>query len=318
MSKSMIQDAVEAQIKTSKVMDAGDGVFFARELEYIKAKPYNKKYAGIEFRDRFPISHEAGEGAQTITYQSYDHTGQSKLIDSYATDLPRADIRGKEVPIPVKQYGIQYGYSTEEIRASQMAGKGLDAKRATAAMEGNERTFDAIAFDGNEDEGLYGLFTFPNIPLTTVATGAAAGTEWSTKTAEEILYDMNNAVSVMADTTKMVEVPDTLMLPVSQYNYIRQTARSSVSDKTILQYFKDNNPDIEVVPSNRIKGKGTGGAEVMVLYRNDPDAISVEIPMEFKQHAPQLKSLRWDIPCEAKIGGFLAYYPLSVAIWEGI
>lgn len=320
MEKKITMDsqAIDYTLKMNPVMDAGDGAFFSRELEHIKAKPYNKKYAGIEFRTAFPISHEAGEGANSVTVQTYDRTGIAKIINGYATDLPRADIRGQEFTVPVKQTAISYGYSTDEIRGSQMVGKSLDAKRATAAMEGNEKRLDQIAFFGDAGTGLFGLKTFPGIPETTVATKAATGTTWAVATPDEILFDLNNAVAVMASITKMREVPDTILMPVRQYNLIKRTPRSENSDTTILQYFLENNEGITVEQSNFMAGFGTGGTDAFVLYRKDEDAIAFEMPMEFRQHAPQLHGLEWEISCESKTGGFNCYYPMSLAFWIGI
>ncbi len=318
MSKTIIQDCVEAQLKQTPVMDAGDGVFFARELESLKAKSYDKKYADVEFRETFPVGHETPEGATAITMQSYDRVGVSKIINGYGTDLPRVDIRGKEYSVPVKQVGEHFGYTTMEISSSQMVGKSLDARRMSAARESNERKLDQIAFYGDADAGIVGLKTSPGIPLTTVATGAG-GVPWVDKTPDEILFDLNNAVAVMRSTTLKKENPSRLLLPVSQYQLIRSTPRSANSDTTILQYFLDNNEHIsEVMELNKLDGFGTAGADVFVIYNPDPDNVVFEMSMEHKQYPPQLKGLDWTIPCESRTGGLNVFYPLSFAMWEGI
>jgi hypothetical protein len=326
MSKTKIQDAVDFEVKRTGVMDAEDGLFFARELEHVKAKTYDKKYGDIEFREVMPISHECPEGATSITVRSYDRTGIAKIINGYATDLPRVDISGKEYTVPVKQTGDSYGYTTKEIRESKLTGKSLDARRASAAMRSNEELLDRIAFDGDEANGLFGLATVPGIPVTTVSDKASGGTTWldpggdgANATPAEILFDMNNAVSVMVSTTKKKEKPTEMWMPVAQYQYIASTARSDNSDTTILQYFLDNNQHIKkVIPLNKLDGFGTAGVDVLVICNPDPDNFVFEIPMEFKQHAPQLKGLTWSIPCESETGGLNVYYPLSLAIWEGI
>jgi hypothetical protein len=315
----MILDAVTAQVKATRVMDAEDGVFFSRELEHIKAKSYDKKYADLPYRQVFPVSHEAPEGSETITVSSYDRVGATKIIDGYATDLPRVDIRGKQYSVQVKQTGNSYGYSTKEIRSSRIVGKGLDQRRANASMRSNEEKFNDIAFVGDDDAGLFGLFNSGGIPTATVATKAATGTEWANATPDEIIFDLNNAVATMIDTTKMKEKPTRLLLPVLQYNLINSTPRSSLSDTTILSYFLTNNAWInDAMPLNELDGAGTAGADVFVIYNPDPDNLTFEIPMEFRHLPPQLRGLEWTIPGEAETGGLNVYYPLSLAIWEGI
>ena len=70
-------------------------VFFARELDHVKAQSYDVEYPELTALHLFPQSSEADPGAETITYYTYDKTGLAKIIDNYSTDLPRADVTGK-------------------------------------------------------------------------------------------------------------------------------------------------------------------------------------------------------------------------------
>lgn len=321
MSK-FVKDAISLQGVRVGVMDEQTGVFFERELEHIKSKSYDVKYADLPFRIVFPTSHDAPEGSTSITVRSYDRTGVAKIIVGYGTDLPRADITGTEYSVPVKQVGNSYGYTTKEIRESRLVGKSLDARRAASAVRGNEEKFNDIAWFGDADNGLFGLFTVGGIPTSTVATKAAGGTTWrANATPEEILYDMNNAVAQMVSTTKMKEKPTRMLVPVAHHQYISSTTRATnaASDTTILKYFLDNNVYInEVLPINELSGAGTGGVDVFVIYNPDPDNLTFEIPMEQKHLPPERRGLEWSIACESETGGLNVYYPLSLAIWEGI
>ena len=68
-------------------------VFFARELDYIKTQTYDRLYPEFTALQMFPVTHEVPEGAETVTYYSYDKTGMAKIISNYATDLPRVDVK---------------------------------------------------------------------------------------------------------------------------------------------------------------------------------------------------------------------------------
>ena len=50
-------------------------VFFARELDQVKTKTYDKQYPELSALSCFPITSEVNEGAETTTYYSYDITG---------------------------------------------------------------------------------------------------------------------------------------------------------------------------------------------------------------------------------------------------
>lgn len=70
-------------------------VFFARELDYIKAKSYDKVYPEFTALNHFPISHDVPEGAETATYYSYEKTGFADDHSNYATDLPESGCEGR-------------------------------------------------------------------------------------------------------------------------------------------------------------------------------------------------------------------------------
>lgn len=49
-------------------------IFFARELDYIKSKSYDKIYPEFTALNKFPITHEVPEGAESMTYYSYERS----------------------------------------------------------------------------------------------------------------------------------------------------------------------------------------------------------------------------------------------------
>jgi hypothetical protein len=108
-------------------------VFFARELDFVKSHAYDKEYPEFTALGLFPVSNEVDPGAESITYYAYDKTGIAKIISNYATDLPRADVKGEPHTAQVKSVGASYGYSVQEMRASRMAGKNLDSRKADAS-----------------------------------------------------------------------------------------------------------------------------------------------------------------------------------------
>lgn len=307
-------------VVNSPRLDADQTVFFARELEHVKAKSYDVRYAELKARSLIPVSNEAGPGAESITYYQYDMFGVAKIIGTYAKDLPRADVRGKKFTSPVETVATSYGYTLQDIRAAAMANKPLEQRKANAARRAFEQTVNTIALFGNSAYNLPGFLSNANIPNAAVANdGDGATTTWSTKTPDQILRDMNALVNGIVKLTKGAEVPTTLLLPVDQYTMIASTARSPNSDTTILEYFLDNNPFIKEVDwVNELAGAGTGSTDLMVAYKRDPDAMTLEIPQEYEQLPVQEVGLEFLVPCHGRIGGCIMYYPLSASFGYGI
>ena len=300
-------------------LDADENIFFERQLEQVRAQSYDVKYAQLKARLLIPVDNSIDPGAETVKYEQYDMVGQAKIINSYADDLPRSDVKAKEFRQPIKGIGSAYGYSIQELRAAKFAGKPLEARRANAARRAIEQTIDRIGATGDANNNLLGLLNQPNALSYVVPNGAGGQALWSTKTPDEILKDMNGVANLIVSTTLEIELPDTLALPVDQFSLVASTARSPNSDTTILDYFLKNNPYIQAVePWAKLAGAGSGGTDRMVAYRRDPDALMLVIPQEFEQFPPQSKGLEFEIPCHARCGGVQVFYPLSICYGDGI
>jgi hypothetical protein len=273
-----------------------------------------------------PVSTNAGAGAESITYQQFDQLGIAKIIANYADDLPRADIKGKEFTSPIRSLGASYGYAIQEIRAAQFAGRNLEQRKANAARRAVEQKINNIGWFGDANSNLLGLINHPNITRVAAPNNlAATSTLWVNKSPDEILKDLNSLANGIVDLTNGVEMPNTIMMPIDQYTLIHSTARSANSDTTIAQYFLMNNPFINRIEwVNELKAAGVGvspivaGADIMIAYDNSPDKLTLEIPQPFEQFPAQERGLEFVIPVHARIGGVIVYYPLSIAVMEGI
>lgn len=300
-------------------LDADQTIFFARELEHVKSKTYDVRYADLKARTLIPVSNEAGPAAESITYYQYDQVGLAKIIGSYAKDLPRADVRAKKFTSPVESLGTSYGYSLQDVRAAAAAGKPLEQRKANAARRAIEQQINTIALFGNDDYNLPGFLNNANVPETTAPNGAGGSALWANKTPDEILKDLHDTVNGIVEDTKGAEVPTTILLPLAQFTLIASKRLGNGSDITILKHFLETSPFVKEVDwVNELKGAGTGDVDVMVVYKRDPDALTLEIPQDFEQLPVQEKGLEYEVPCHARIGGTVIYYPLSVAKLEGI
>lgn len=298
-------------------------LFFARELDYIKSQSYDVVYPEFSALSLFPISSEVNPGAETITYYSYDKTGMAKIISNYATDLPRADVKGKPTTGYVKSIGASYGYSVQEMRASRMAGKSLDARKAESARYQIDRLINQIAWAGDKDSGLNGILSEENdIPRYVVPQGAKGKTHWVEKTPDEILADINGMQKYTARLTKNVERPDTLVLPADVFIDI-STRQIPNTGYTVKKFLMENAPYLKNIESaselqSDAADMNPTGKNVALMFKKDPKKLTLEIPMPFYQYPIQPVGLEVTVPCEERVAGMMIYYPLSLLLAEGI
>lgn len=304
-------------------------VFFARELDAVKAQSYDVEYPELTALSLFPISSETDPGAETVVYYTYDRTGVANIIDNYSTDLPRADVTGKPSYAQVKSLGASYGYSAQEMRASRLAGKSLDARKAEAARQAIDTANNQIAWRGDKESGLMGVLSDgQNIPLYTITAGSGGKTKWSEKSADEILMDVNGMAKQVAKVTKNVERPDTLCVPAEVYMDI-STRRIPDTTATVLSFILEHAPyiknvvstaelDADSVETNPYAAADDSGQGVAFLFKNDKRKLSLEIPMPYLQYPAQAKNLETVVPCEERTAGVIVYYPMSALIAVGV
>lgn len=317
------------QIEGPYRFDSADAAstFFARELDYVKAKSYDKQYPQLTALTLFPVNTDADAGAETITYYTYDMEGVAKIIDNYSTDLPRADVNGKPNVAFVKSLGSSYGYSAQEMRASRMAGKNLDARKAESAHYQIDAATNRIAWAGDADHNLLGVLSAgQNIPTFTITAGTMSGkTSWLDKTADEILEDVSAMYSQVSKTTKNVERPDTLVLPTDIYSTLSMR-RVGDTGETVLSYIEKHAPYLkEVVPAAELNGDSietnpyaANNQAVAFLFTNDIDKIELNNPMPYMQYPVQVRNLETIVPCEARTAGVIVSYPMSALIAVGV
>lgn len=308
------------QCRFDSIDDAS--IFFARELDYIKSKSYDKVYPEFTALNHFPITHEVPEGAETMTYYSYEKTGLAVIISNYATDLPRADAKGEPTTATIKSIGDSYGYSVQDMRASRMAGKSLDTRRADAARYAIDRKTNEIAFAGDKKHKLMGMLSEDNdIPVYTLSV-IDGKTSWIDKSADEILEDINKMFAYQAELTQDVERADTLAIPPAVFIDI-STRQIPNTGYTVKKFLMENAPYLkEIVSAPELAGRNKDtnpyGVNVALLYTNSSEKFSLEIPMAFYQYPLQNRNLEVVIPCEERVGGIVMYYPLSALIAVGI
>jgi hypothetical protein len=306
-------------IEASGRFDANESMFFARQLEAIKAQTYDVKRANLNALQLMPVSTDVPEGATTITYRQYDTVGMAKVIANYANDLPRADVTGKEFTSNIRSIGNAFGYNTQEIRSAIFAGVNLPARKAMAATRAHQEKINALAFTGDADHGLPGLISNSNVPeVTLAADGTGSAKTFASKTADKIVRDVNSLINKIISQSKGVHRATEVWMPVEQYALIATTQNSTASDTTILQFLQQVHPGVTFRQVVELDGAGASGADRMYAIENSRDNWAIEIPMMMKMYSPQQKGLEFEVPVESRFGGVIIEYPLSMAFCDGV
>lgn len=280
--------------------------FMIRQTKHIEAAVNEIVYPDIQYPAIVPIDTSANPWVKSVTYFSSDKAGRADWINGNADDIPKATTSREKFETLVHTAAIGYGFNFEEVNQATMLGINLQNEDAMAARRAYEEMVDRVALFGDTAKNFTGLLN-----ASTVPSGSATNGDWPTKTGDQILTDINNALIGQFSATLWTSIADTLLLPYERFLLIASKPRSADSDETVLSFLQRSN--VYTAQTGRpltiraIRGMttlGSGNTMRMVAYRRDPAVVKMHIPM-MHRFLPVWQSgpLRFDVPGIFRLGG---------------
>jgi hypothetical protein len=292
------------------------GAFLADQLQHIIPGVLRKPYPEIVYPRICPVSFEVNPGATSIKQALWDRTGSFDLISDAADDLPRSGVKIGEIVNEIREFGGAFDYTQKELLAAKTAGVSLPTERADAVRDAYERRNNTTCLFGRAGTGLRGMLNHPAIDRV-VVTGNNNDAWFNdpNTTPQQMLDLMNFGVTQMGLNSKQIEVPNTVLMGLSDYRIVSTTCRSSTSDTTVLDLFLKMNTSItSVLPINELDPANSNGnltARRMIIYKKDPEKGKFHIPLPITFLPPQPKNLKFVVPSMSSCGGFIPTHPLA-------
>jgi hypothetical protein len=183
-----------------------------------------------------------------------------------------------------------------DMQKSNNIGRSLDNLYDNCLKVNWNKSLDQMAYIGpinpaGSTPSYPGLINNPNVTAALVATGAAGSTLWSTKTPQEMMYDVNAGIlSTWAasnyDVTGMANVA---LIPPSDFALISNTIVSSAGNVSVLTYLLANNiaktqgVDFKIFPLRWCTGVGQSSLNRMVFYVADKKKVYMDIPVPIQR-----------------------------------
>lgn len=320
-------------------MDAGESLFFARQLEQIRRGVQLVQYTDIIYDELLPINRSVSTGKSEYTIQIMDGVGEAKVVDDMADDWPPVELSASEKSMKFFTIGIAYQYSLQEIRAAIDAGVPLQSMKAMMARQMTERKVNDIALLGSgvapgaPGAPFGGLLTLTDSGTHTVtpSTGSGSGTTFldSGKSSDELLADLHSLMSTPTVQTKGLYRVNTLLLPLSTRTFLSARRVGDGTNGSILSYFAGADPfigsemnvyglwELESATAAGVPGAWVG--KRAIAYRRDPACLEFFISQEFEQLPPQAFNAKIKTLCRMRLGGGIALYqPLTYAKMDNI
>lgn len=326
LPKNFRLDMAAAMIQAAYHCDAAEANVFARELLKVRTGVFEIRHPELKASRFVPKNTDMGPADEEYTYRVATEYGTVRPTSSYSrSTAPRADVSMVEAtPQRVRPLVNAYGYDIQEARVAAKTGNGLPMRKAAAARK-------AIAFEMNDiltygrpaagagglpgyGVAMSGLAALSGTLTTTASTGALGSTAPELKSSDEIVSDLNSLYSSMITNSKGLEVPNTLLLPLSIMEIVAHKRMGDGDSTSVLNHWKSTHPDVDVegwhaldaAPNSEFSGRRA------ICYRKAPDVIEYLAPIEFEQFAPQMDGLETLTMCHARVGGCVLYLPKAV------
>jgi hypothetical protein len=209
-----------------------------------------------------------------------------------------------------------------------MTGRNMDTLLRDGVRMTYDKHMDENVYVGFAAYGSTGLLNNADVTVTNAATGAGGSATWATKTPDEILKDVNDAILAAwaASEYDLDAIPNHIVLPYEQYNYIATTKVSQLAEKTILTFLLENNVakvnggDLFIGATAWADGAGVGGADRMIVYCNKERYVAVDelVPLTRAMTTANAERFSYDTAYAGNVSEVETFYPMTMIYVDGI
>ena len=216
-----------------------------------------------------------------------------------------------------------------DMQREKLTGRSLESILRDGIRMTYDKHMDANVYVGIKRYGSTGLINNPNVTIASAAgTGTSSGTAFNTKMPDQILKDINDAILAVWGAAEYDRdaIPNHIIMPYEQFNYLATTRVSELAEKTILQFLLDNNvaktngSDLYIGGCSWCKGAGTGGKDRMVVYLNKERFVATDelAPLSRVMTQASAENVCYDTAYMANISEVQMYYENIMRYVDGI
>lgn len=216
-----------------------------------------------------------------------------------------------------------------DMQRGNMTGRSYDSILRDGVRMTYDKHMDANAYVGIKRYGSTGTINNPNVTVANAAaTGTGGSTKFRDKTPKQTLQDINDAILAVwnAAENDRSAIPNHILMPYEQFNYLATTAVSELAEKTILTFLLENNVskqngvDLFIGATSWCKGAGAGGTDRMVVYLNEERFMAMDelAPLNRAMTQPNATNVCYDTAYLANLSEVQLFYDNIMRYVDGI
>lgn len=251
------------------------------------------------------------------------HAGGSNGIPMVQADF------GKDL---YKAHGIALGTRVMwmDMQKGNVTGRNIESLLRDGVRMTYDKHMDENVYVGFARYGTTGLMNNPDAMIMSAkASGTENATEWKKKTPGNILEDVNDAIlTAWAQTEHDRDaIPNHIIMPYEQYNYIATTKVTELAEKTILKFLLENNvaavngSDLFIGATNWCRGAASDGTgDRMAVYTNKERYLAMDelAPLNRAMTGINTEKFCYDSAYAGNISEVEIFYTQTLVYVDGI
>lgn len=217
-----------------------------------------------------------------------------------------------------------------DMMRGNITGQSIDKFQRDGLRMSYDKHMDANSYVGFETYGTTGLINNPDVTVTdAAATGTSGGTAFTTKTPDQILDDINTAILTAWEQAEydLDAIPNHIIMPYDQYNYLATTRVSDIAEKTILTFLLENNvakqngSDLFIGATTWCKGAAAdSSSDRMVVYCNKERFVAMDelVPLTRAMTTPNASQFCYDTTYAGNVSEVEMFYTQPIVYVDKI
>ena len=270
-----------------------------------------------EFVSSFSVSYGVAGGSDEGVIAAPGSNGIPMLQANFDKDVFKTHV--VNIGTSMKWVDVQRGNAT---------GRNLDRWLTEGVRLVYDKHMNTNVYTGFSGFGTTGLLNNANVARYTADNGAGGTPDWASKTAAEILFDINKAL-VTAHASAGND-PDALgnhiLIPWAQYGLLATTPVSAAGSLSILDYLMNNNyaskqgESVFIGGCTECAGIGTGSTDRMIVYCNKEKYVAVDecSPLNRAMTSQNAATFSYDTAYAANVSELEFFAPETAVYVDGI
>ena len=231
----------------------------------------------------------------------------------------------------VLPYEVSMSIKIQDQLRGAVTGRSIEQMYDDGIRLDYDKYMDINTYLGQQAYGTTGLLNSPDITPASVATGAGGGTAWRTKTPEEILADIDDAILAAWQAAQYDNsaIPNHILIDPANFAYINRTvfaANGATAPVSLLKYLLENNiakakgVDFFIGECRFCEGAGVGSTNRMVMYVNHRRFVGMDVPVPLGRvmTQPNINTASYDTLYMANVGQVKIHYTEPFIYRDGI